>query len=277
MGPAVLIEISVFTGLGLGLASGCCWYYYIRRAHLYRRLAERRPHLVRETVALDGAIPATAAPAEAFRQHPLIRCESFLPPALFLQLQEEVRANAERAERRSIPLHKKGATLSYEALHRHAPACLSVYHSPALWRWLSEVVGQEVRPVADHDQSACSLLYYSEPGDHIAWHYDHNFYKGRHFTALLSLVNRSATGTVSASRLQSKNGAGEVRDVDTSENVLVLFEGARVLHRVTPTEPGDVRIVLSMTFATDPRVGWLAEVPRRIKDVAYFGLRALWD
>lgn len=32
-----------------------------------------------------------------------------------------------------------------------------------------------------------------------------------------------------------------------------------------------------MTFATDPRTGVVKEVARRVKDTAFFGLRALWD
>jgi hypothetical protein len=50
-----------------------------------------------------------------------------------------------------------------------------------------------------------------------------------------------------------------------------------VLHRASPAEEGDVRIILSMTFTTDPRVPWLKEAMRRCKDTAYYGIRALWD
>ena len=45
-------------------------------------------------------------------------------------------------------------------------------------------------PTPLHDQSSCSVLVYEKPGDHIGWHYDHNFYKGRHFTVLIPIVNR---------------------------------------------------------------------------------------
>jgi hypothetical protein len=40
-----------------------------------------------------------------------------------------------------------------EALHRHAPACLALYHSPELWHWLGRVVGETLQPTADHDQT----------------------------------------------------------------------------------------------------------------------------
>jgi hypothetical protein len=57
---------------------------------------------------------------------------------------------------------------------------------------------------------------------------------------------------------------------------MTAFESKRVLHRVTPLVAGDARIVLSMTFATDASLRWDREILRRCKDVAFFGLPALW-
>jgi hypothetical protein len=244
---------------------------------LYSALARERQQVVRQYAALLPSLPECNGLSATFRERFLVRRDAFLEPEAFGKLQEEGRANQCRVERSFLPVHKKGGTLSYEGLHHHAPTCLSFYHSEALRRWVSDVVGLEVRPCADHDQSACSILYYDQPGDHINWHFDHNFYKGRHFTVLLSLVNHSTKGGASASQLQSKDAAGHLTVVDTSENSIVVFEGARVLHRASPAEEGDVRIILSMTFTTDPRVPWLKEAMRRCKDTAYYGIRALWD
>ncbi|HEX4997666.1 MAG TPA: hypothetical protein VFY29_05550 [Terriglobia bacterium] len=57
----------------------------------------------------------------------------------------------------------------------------------------------------------------------------------------------------------------------------MLFEGARVYHTVTPLGPGEERVVLSMTFCTDPATTSLLNLQRRFKDSAYFGLRAIWN
>jgi len=46
---------------------------------------------------------------------------------------------------------------------------------------------------------------------------------------------------------------------------------------VTPTAAGDLRLVLSMTYCADPRISRSFELARRIKDTAYYGIRALWD
>jgi hypothetical protein len=272
MWSGVVIALGVVVGVSVWW-----WRHHARRTRLYRALAQERQQVVRQYAATFPALPGPNGLSESFREHFLVCREGFLTPEALGRLRDECLANQGRTERTFLPVHKKGGTLSYEALHRHAPLCLSFYHSEALRRWVSDVVGMEVRPCADHDQSACSILYYDQPGDHINWHFDHNFYKGRHFTVLLSLVNRSAQGGPSASQLLSKDASGRVEAVDTSENSIVVFEGARVLHRASPTEPGDVRIILSMTFTTDPRVPWLKEAMRRCKDTAYYGIRALWD
>jgi hypothetical protein len=212
-----------------------------------------------------------------FERQRIVRIQGFLATEDLAALRSECETNQRRAERSYIPGHKKGGTLSYEAIHHHAPACLALYRSSGLREWLSAVVGEQLRPTADHDQSSCSVLYYDQGGDQINWHYDYNFYAGRHFTVLLSLVNRSAEGGLSAGRLMQRTRGHPDIDWDTSENVLVLFEGARVLHRASPIADGDRRVMLSMTFCTDPRIHPLKEVARRIKDTAYYGARALID
>jgi hypothetical protein len=248
-----------------------------KRKALYASLAARRAELV-------DRFPPTIAPGNdpavlqaGFEAERLQQVTDFLDPAELALLRGEVLRAHGLAERSFIPGHKKGGTLSYEALHGAAPRCLALYHSAALRRWLSTVVGTEVRPTADHDQSSCSVLYYDRPGDQIGWHIDHNFYRGRHFTVLLSLRNRGTDGSgLSAGRLQRRRD-GLIREVPTPGNALVVFEGARVLHRATAVVDGEQRIMLSMTFATDPRVDPWKEAARRIKDTAYFGPRALVD
>jgi hypothetical protein len=56
---------------------------------------------------------------------------------------------------------------------------------------------------------------------------------------------------------------GEESAWDTSENVLAMFEGARVYHKASPVAQGDKRVMLSMTFSTDPRIHPLKELARR--------------
>ena len=275
MWPIVLTMAGVVVvAAAAGLVS---WHWQYRR-RLYGDLARQRPAII------AGRQPRICAPVqpeslcEAFQQERLVVVEGFTDPETLQAIQQECLDNVARAERSFIPFHKKGGTLSYEAIHQHAPTCLAFYHNPQLHQWLSEVIGETVRPTADHDQSSCSILYYDQPGDHINWHYDHNFYRGRHFTVLLSVINRgSDQDGLSHGKLQRRGADGKAVSYDMAENSLVVFEGARVIHRASPVQQGETRIMLSMTFGTDPRIPWYREILRRFKDTAYYGPRILID
>ncbi len=160
---------------------------------------------------------------------------------LFAQVAEEVAALIE-TERSYLPTHKKGGTVAYSMLRQKAPILVSHYHSAAMRRLVSRIVGVQVEPTPLHDESSCSVLFYEKPGDHINWHYDHNFYRGRHFTVLIPVVNRGRSGGLSAARLLARQGGRDV-EVATAPNRLIIFEGAKVRHKVTPINEGERRAV----------------------------------
>ncbi|MEQ8786062.1 MAG: 2OG-Fe(II) oxygenase [Pirellulaceae bacterium] len=255
-------------------------------AYLVRRLGRTRHYQTLAASRIDtikGREPTLAerddfdALQERFQSELIVRAERFLDDASLERIRQEGFENEPRMIRSYIPGHKKGGTLSYEQIHACAPHALAFYHSPRVQEFISRVVGEKIGPTADHDQSSLSVLCYDQEGDHINWHFDHNFYKGRHFTVLLSIVNESAEGGVSAGKLFWKNGDGKEVAVDTSRDVLVIFEGAKVLHKASPIAKGDTRMMLSMTYATTPEIGWFKDTIRRFKDTAYYGLRVLWD
>jgi hypothetical protein len=251
-----------------------------RRAGVYPALAGLR----RTICATHPAPIATALPSQSqaavFDRQRLVSVPAFLDAPGLQGLIHESEAARSLVERSYIPRHKQGGTLSYEAIHHHAPGCLAFYLSPALREWLSALIGTGVYPTADHDQSSCSILVYDRKGDHIGWHYDYNFYRGRHFTVLLALSNRrlathlGAAPGLSDGELQ-RRCAGGIDTIATPPNTLVVFEGCRVSHRATAIGDDQERVILSMTFSTDPRVHPWKEAARRIKDMAYFGPRAL--
>ncbi len=158
-----------------------------RKRHL-SRLASQRPDLIRDTTIQIAAADSSLPAAEFARQH-IVRIESFVTPACLNILRDEALAQIPQMKRTFIPLHKKGATLSYEQIHTLAPHGLAFYHNAQVQQWVSQITGETIFPTPDQDQSSLSILCYHEPGDHIGWHYDLNFYRGRHFTVLLSLVN----------------------------------------------------------------------------------------
>jgi len=200
--------------------------------------------------------------------------DTALSPGLFARINAEVAALIE-TERIYLPTHKKGGTVAYSTLRERAPALVGHYLSKDLRQIVSRIVGLEISPTPLHDESSCSVLFYEKPGDHINWHYDHNFYRGRHFTVLIPVVNRGRDGGLSAARLLARQRGREV-EIATPPNRMIVFEGAKVRHKVTPIGEGERRAVWSMTYCTDPRNSAVQGVARRVKDTAFFGLRSLW-
>jgi 2OG-Fe(II) oxygenase superfamily len=261
------------TVIGAGaVTAGGYAYARGRRVRLYRELRNRIARIA-GTQALDlEVLRAREVPGFADR---LASLKDFLPRGNF----EAVEAEAERLvapERSFVPAHKKGGTVAYETLIAAAPAIVALYHSPELQGFVSRLAGVQVRPTPINDQSSLSVLFYDKPGDHIGWHYDHNFYRGRHFTLLIAIGNKGrAEGGLSHAVLMARIKGEEVR-LSTAPNTFVLFEGARICHKVTPILEGERRLMLSMTYCTDERAHWWQGVSRRLKDTAFYGLRALW-
>src|SRR5262245_59460373 len=257
-------------GAGTATAAGFV-YARQRRARLYRDLEGQVARIVGEPLPdLDDL---------AQRQPPrFVDLFAVLPDLLAPRTFAALKAEAERLvapERSFVPAHKKGGTVAYETLIASAPAIVSFYHS-AFQDFISRLVGARVQPTPINDQSSLSVLFYDKPGDHIGWHYDHNFYRGRHFTVLVMITNAGqAADGLSAAELRARIAGQEIA-VRAPPNTVVVFEGARVRHKVTPIHAGEQRLVLSMTYCADPRSWWWQGVTRRLKDTAYFGLRALW-
>jgi hypothetical protein len=259
------------TGVG-ALATGGFLYAKSRRARLYRELASRIAQITREH---EPDLAAAAARSLPGFEAGLAVVPNFLPAASFAALAAEAEQLAS-PERSFVPAHKQGGTVAYETLIAAAPAIVACYHSAGLRDIVSRLVGTRLRPTPINDQSSLSVLVYNKPGDHIGWHYDHNFYRGRHFTVLLAIHNagRAAHG-LSHAVLNARLPGREIA-ISTAANTLVVFEGARVRHQVTPIRAGERRLMLSMTYCTDARSYWWQGGSRRLKDTAFFGLRALW-
>lgn len=238
------------------------------------RVSERFQKQIIDAYSGDFQSGSFASEIPSFENR-IVAVSDFLAEGAFATLLSAIDSQA-RHERVHIPVHKRGATISYHELHYCAPEVIAFYHSPNLHNWCSSVVGGRVMPTPLGDLSSCSILIYDKPFDRIGWHYDLNFYRGRHFTMLLALVNtgRAETG-LSSANLMIRCRSGDAI-VPTPPNTLILFEGACVYHRVTALKDGERRVVISMTFCTDRSATSLQNIERRFKDIAYFGIRALW-
>ena len=236
-------------------------------------LAPVADEIARALAALD----LEAVRATYWAQNEFIHLERLFPPSVIEPIVEEVERARPAINRNYIPRHKKGGSVSYYTLRAQAPAILTLYRSPAFLDFVARVTGRTAQPCPEGDPHACALYFYTEPGDHIGFHYDTSYYKGVRFTVLLGLIERSSSRLVC--QLHKDDPARPTRELAlaTEPGTLVLFNGDKLWHSVTPLGEGEERVSLTLEYVTDPGMTPMKRFVSNMKDaVAYFGFRSVF-
>ena len=236
-------------------------------------MAPVETEIARAVRALD-----VAAVRETYRrQNEFVVLERWLPPSLIERFVAEVERARPRVHRSYIPRHKKGGSVSYYTLRAQAPAILSLYRSPALLDFVRAVTGAPAQPCPESDPHSCALYFYTEPGDHIGFHFDTSYYRDRRYTILVGLIERSSSRLV-AQPFKKVPGREpvEVR-LATEPGTFVLFNGDNLWHAITPLGEGEERVSLTLEYVTDPGMAPLKRFFSNLKDsFAYFGVRSVF-
>lgn len=233
------------------------------------------------------AIPSSAVPIcsrwdvhalrEAFlNENELLVIEDFLEAPLLRTLLEQLPRLRGAVHRNYLPRHKKGGSIGRHQLDRLAPPFGELYRCPDLLQSLNRITGQSLLLCPSADPHSYALYYYTEPGDHIGWHYDTSYYRGARYTVLIGLVDRSSSRLEYQQYRDDPNRAVQCGSLALSPGMLVLFNGDKLYHRVTPLGPGgEERIALTLEYLTDPRISPVQRFVSNMKDaIAYFGFRA---
>lgn len=180
-----------------------------------------------------------------------------------------------RVVRRSLPGYKASGSVSAIDIRELAPEVDAFYKDPTFVKTLSDVVGTELRPCPDRDPHACALYYYTEPGDHIGWHFDTSHYEGARYTVLIGVVNKTTTSRLECVLYKkNKDRLPQPMSVSTEPGTLVLFNGDRLWHSVSKLEAGGERVVLTLEYVTNPNMHPVKRWISDFKDaVTYFGFR----
>ena len=214
---------------------------------------------------------------EYWAQDEFLLIPEFLPPATVGALLDDVRRLEPGLNRNYIPRHKKGGSVSAFAIAEDGPALLAFYRSERFRRFLSDLVGAPLLCCPDEDPHACALYFYTEPGDHMGYHYDTSYYKGARYTVLFGLVQDSASRLRCRLHTRQPGRAPVDLDVATDPGTMVIFNGDKVYHGVSPSDAGDRRIVFTMEYVTNSEMGRFSRLFSNLKDAfAYFGVGALW-
>jgi hypothetical protein len=138
-------------------------------------------------------------------------------------------------------------------------------------------VKEELQLCPEQDPHSCALYYYTQPGDHIGFHYDTSYYKGKRYTVLMGLIERSEQCRLVAHmrKPRTKDDVQE-QSIPLDPGSLVIFNGDKLWHAVTPLGPREERIVLTMQYVTDQEMGPFQRAFSNLKDIfGYFGPAAL--
>ncbi|MCB1747412.1 MAG: 2OG-Fe(II) oxygenase [Gammaproteobacteria bacterium] len=206
-----------------------------------------------------------------------IAIPGFMPAAGLEPLLAALPALEPRIHRNFIPGHKKGGSTSRYDLDAVAPAYPAFYNDPALLDFLRRLTGQDLKICPPDDPHTYALYYYTEPGDHIGWHYDTSYYKGSRYTILLGLVDDSSCRLEWELHREDVGRETVHGGTALSPGMLVVFNGDKLWHRVTPAAAGDRRVALTLEYVTSHAMHPLRRFVSNMKDaIAYFGFRQVF-
>jgi hypothetical protein len=208
-------------------------------------------------------------------QNEFLYIPQFLPREFVeAELTSQAQALKPGLNRNYIPGHKKGGSVSYYAVREQAPQFLDLYRSEAFREMLNRLTKVNLLLCPDNDPH----YYYTEAGDHIGYHYDTSYYKGARYTILLGLLDQSKQCRLVCDLYKDVPGRQPVHmELATAPGDLVIFNGDKLWHAVTPLGEQEERIVLTLEYVTNPDMGAFKRLYSNLKDsFAYFGLRSVF-
>jgi hypothetical protein len=212
-----------------------------------------------------------------WEQDEFVYLDRWLPPALIERLLVEVERVRPSINRNYIPRHKKGGSVSFYTLLEQAPTIVALYRAPAFVQFLAAVTGRPLQACPPGDPHSCALYFYTEPGDHIGFHFDTSYYRGARYTVLLGLVERSSSRLVCQLFKKDSRRTPVELQLATHPGTLILFNGDKLWHAVTPLGDGEERVSLTLEYVTDSSMNPVKRLFSNLKDaVAYFGFRAVF-
>lgn len=203
--------------------------------------------------------------------------DEFLPADTTARFQARLPGLMEAVHRNFIPRHKKGGSVSRYSLDELAPEIPALYHNPDFIAWLETMTGEHLEVCPVSDPHAYALYFYTEPGDHIGWHFDTSYYAGKRYTLLLGVIDESS------SKLEfelfknddKRETTGDARNLRPS--AMCLFNGDKVWHRITPLGDNERRISLTFEYVTDAHMGrWQRFISNMKDSIAYFGFKQVF-
>ena len=203
--------------------------------------------------------------------------DRFLPAEVTARLADSARALEPAVNRNYLPGHKQGGSVSRHTIDRLAPHIAELYRSRALIDWLEAITGDTLLLSPEDDPHAYALYYYSREGDHIGWHYDTSYYDGRRYTLLIGVIDDSSCRLEYELHTRTPGAQPAADAIQYPPGAIVLFDGDKLRHRITPSKAGEMRVSLTFEYVTDARMRPWRRFVSNMKDaIAYFGFRQVF-
>jgi len=211
-----------------------------------------------------------------WEQNEFVYLERWLPAPLVDRMVAEVNRVRPSINRNYIPRHKKGGSVSFYTLVEQAPTIVALYRAPAFIEFLAGLTGQRLQACPPGDPHSCALYYYTEPGDHIGFHFDTSYYRGARYTVLVGLVERSSSRLVCQLYKNDPSRAPVEVKLATHPGTFIFFNGDKLWHSITPLGEGEERVSLTLEYVTSQAMNPFLRVFSDLKDAfAYFGFAEL--
>jgi hypothetical protein len=208
------------------------------------------------------------------RQDEFLYLPVFLPETILTAVRQELPQLQHHTHRTNVPRIRKGGSVGASVLKEQTAILRQIYSSFALKMFLSAIAGTPLFECPAGDEHAMALYSYTEEGDFIHYHYDTSFYKGNRYTVLLTIENNSSCNLMYDLYTKSRHHAPEHHEVNTASGSLVIFNGNKLHHAVSPAGKGEQRHVLSMEYVDTQKIGLFGKLISDFKDkFAYFGFR----
>jgi hypothetical protein len=228
-------------------------------------------------VARLGQLDSQPLRRQFVAQGSFLYLEDFLPPDVTARLIAAVSAVDSSVNRNYLPAHKQGGSVSRHTIDELAPFIADLYRSPALLSWLGQLAGERIQVSPPEDAHAYALYFYTQAGDHIGWHYDTSYYRGRRYTLLLGVIDESSCRLDYELHTREPEVANVQGSIQYPPGGLVFFDGDKLRHRITPAREGERRVSLTFEYVTDPSMhAWWRLISNMKDAVAYFGLRQVF-
>ncbi len=199
---------------------------------------EIRPHL-------DFALPMSDDLPAAFAREAFVICPDAVPSGRAREWRQRAvdiaRLYARRIEQQTEAHLLRYRVVTGDLIATAWPELFAVYQSARLREWVAAITEVPTTFPSPHLRSAININVMGEPGEIYRWHTD-----ASGFTLLLYLSD-SHTADGGSLEMRSPDGKGTTAMVPAAGTV-VLMDGTRCLHRVSPIVRRHERISIPMVF-----------------------------